>query len=72
MRLNKEFKNNCKSIEKISEDKIIVTTNKNYEIEIINTYAGFYTLNSIKENGEIYSVNKIKDMLNIFIKLGWI
>ena len=71
MRLNKEFKNNCKEITKINEDEVKVITNKNYEIYIRNTHAGFYTLNNIKQSGEIYSVNKIKDMLNMFTKLGW-
>lgn len=71
MRLNKEFKNNCKNINRISDSKVIVITNKGYEIEIINTYAGFYSLVNIKEYGEIYSVDKLKDMLNMFKRLNW-
>ena len=72
MRLNKEFKNNCKNINRISDSKVIVITNKGYEIEIVNTCAGFYSLTNIKEYGEIYSVDKLKDMLNMFKRLNWI
>ena len=70
MRLNKEFKNNCKEITKINENEVKVVTNKNYEV-YISKHTGFYTLNNIKQSGIIYNLEKIKDILNIFIRLGW-
>ena len=74
MRLNKEFKNKCAAISEVitkgGADTITVTTNKGYNIEIANPHAGFITFTNL-DLYDIGSVNKIKDLLPTFIKLGF-